>query len=98
MRRSVHERELKPKFSNQKLVEIIHEDLRALTDDVRTAKFDAATILALLARIEATQDEMGRVMKAVVRPRAVSSERCSARWDRLSKQAPTRRSARAKRW
>ena len=29
MRRSVYERELKPKFSNQKLVEITHEDLRA---------------------------------------------------------------------
>jgi hypothetical protein len=28
MRRSVYERELKPKFSNQKLVEITHEDLR----------------------------------------------------------------------
>ncbi len=33
-RRSVYERELKPKFSNQKLVEIIHEDLRALTDAI----------------------------------------------------------------
>lgn len=41
-----------------------------LTDDVRTAKFSEATILALLGRIEATQNEMGRVMKAVVRPRA----------------------------
>ena len=42
-----------------------------LTDDVRTAKFGEATILALLGRIDATQDEMGRVMKAVVRPRTV---------------------------
>lgn len=41
-----------------------------LTDDERTARFGHATILALLGRIEATQDEMGRVMKAVVRPRA----------------------------
>ena len=41
-----------------------------LTDDVRTAKFGAATILALLRRIEFSQDEMGRVMRAVVRPRA----------------------------
>jgi len=39
-----------------------------LTDDVRTAKFSEATILALLGRIEITQDEMGRVMKSVVRP------------------------------
>jgi len=43
-----------------------------LTDDARTARFGEATILALLGRIEATQDEMGRVMKAVVRPRADS--------------------------
>jgi hypothetical protein len=41
-----------------------------LTDDVRTRRFGEATILALLGRIEATQDEMGQVMKAVVRPRA----------------------------
>ena len=41
-----------------------------LTDDVRTAKFGDATILALLARIDATQDEMSRIMKAVVEPRA----------------------------
>jgi hypothetical protein len=41
-----------------------------LTDDVRTAKFGEATIRALLNRIEATQDEMGRVMHSVVRPRA----------------------------
>ena len=41
-----------------------------LTDDVRTAKFGVPTILALLGRIEATQAEMGRVMKAVIRPRA----------------------------
>jgi len=34
MRRSVYERELKPKFSNQKLVEITHEDLRTLTDAI----------------------------------------------------------------
>lgn len=41
-----------------------------LTDDVRTAKFGEATIRTLLNRIEATQDEMGRVMHSVVRPRA----------------------------
>lgn len=41
-----------------------------LTDDVRTAKFGEATILALLGRIEANQDEMSRIMKAVVQPRA----------------------------
>nr|CDG15379.1 IncP-type oriT binding protein TraJ [Yersinia pestis 16/95] len=41
-----------------------------LTDDVRTLQFGEATILALLSRIEATQDEMSRIMKAVVQPRA----------------------------
>lgn len=34
MRRSVYERELKPKFGNQKLEEITHEDLRILTDKI----------------------------------------------------------------
>ena len=43
-----------------------------LTDDVRTAKFGEETVLALLARIEATQYEMGRIMKSVVRPRGES--------------------------
>lgn len=41
-----------------------------LTDDVRTAKFGEPTIMALLGRIEATQLEMGRLMKSVVQPRA----------------------------
>ena len=41
-----------------------------LTDDLRTLQFGEATILALLGRIEATQDEMSRIMKAVVQPRA----------------------------
>ena len=33
-----------------------------LTDDPRTARFGDATILALLGRIEATQDDMSRLM------------------------------------
>jgi len=41
-----------------------------LTDDARTAAFDVDTIYRLLARIDATQDEMVKVMKAIVRPRA----------------------------
>ena len=41
-----------------------------LTNDVRTAKFGEATVRSLLNRIEATQNEMGRIMKSVVRPRA----------------------------
>ena len=41
-----------------------------LTDDAKTAEIGAATIRALLGRIEANQDEMSRLMEAVVRPRA----------------------------
>jgi hypothetical protein len=41
-----------------------------LTDDVRTAKFGEATVRALLGRIEATQDQMTEVMRAIVRPKA----------------------------
>lgn len=41
-----------------------------LTDDLRTAQFGINTILALLGRIEATQEEMSRIMKAVVQPKA----------------------------
>lgn len=41
-----------------------------LTDDPRTARFGEATILALLGRIEATQEEMSKLMKSVVQPRA----------------------------
>lgn len=37
-----------------------------LSDDVRTAHFGKATIRALLRRIEATQDQMSRVMKFVI--------------------------------
>ncbi|WP_412058690.1 conjugal transfer transcriptional regulator TraJ [Bartonella sp. DGB2] len=40
-----------------------------LTDDVRTAKFGKETVIALLKRIEKTQEEMGSVMKSVMRPR-----------------------------
>ena len=34
MRRSVYERDVKPRFGNQKLSEITHEDLRAVTDAI----------------------------------------------------------------
>lgn len=40
-----------------------------LTDDVRTLQFGEATILALLSRIESTQDRMHEVMQEVVTPR-----------------------------
>ncbi|WP_275099896.1 conjugal transfer transcriptional regulator TraJ [Sedimenticola hydrogenitrophicus] len=41
-----------------------------LTNDERTAHFGDSTIRALLGRIEATQDEMGKIMMSVVMPRA----------------------------
>ncbi|MGV4008752.1 conjugal transfer transcriptional regulator TraJ [Citrobacter freundii] len=41
-----------------------------LTDDVRTAQFGAETVLALLARIEANQDDMSQLMESIVRPRS----------------------------
>lgn len=41
-----------------------------LTDDPRTARFSAATILALLAKIEETQNQMGHVMVNIVQPKA----------------------------
>jgi hypothetical protein len=41
-----------------------------LTNDERTAEFGTATILALLAKIEATQDAMYEVMRHIVIPRS----------------------------
>lgn len=41
-----------------------------LTDDVRTAQFGQSTILAVLSKIEATQEEMGNVMTKIVMPRS----------------------------
>lgn len=43
-----------------------------LTNDVRTAQFGEATIRALLNRIEAKQDEIGQIMKFVIRPKTKS--------------------------
>ena len=40
-----------------------------LTDDAKTAQFGADTVLALLARIEATQDKISTIAESVVRPR-----------------------------
>lgn len=41
-----------------------------LTDDVRTAQFGQSTILAVLSKIEATQEDMGNIMTKVVMPRS----------------------------
>jgi hypothetical protein len=43
-----------------------------LVKDARTASFSEATIERLLERIEAQQQELGRLMSAIVRPRAES--------------------------
>jgi hypothetical protein len=40
-----------------------------LSNDERTAHFGEVTLCAVLSKIESTQDEMARVMMAVVRPR-----------------------------
>lgn len=45
MRRATFERELKPKFGNQKLTEITHEDLRALTDAIVERGAPATAVL-----------------------------------------------------
>jgi len=39
-----------------------------LSDDMRTAGFTIATILALLSKIEALQDEMTQLMWSIVKP------------------------------
>ena len=41
-----------------------------LTDDRRTAPYGKATILAVLSKIESTQEQMHDVMRAVVIPRS----------------------------
>lgn len=41
-----------------------------LTDDARVAQFGQSTVLEVLDRIKATQDEMGAVMTRIVMPRA----------------------------
>ena len=41
-----------------------------LSNDARAARFGPDTIWALMNRIDARQEELGRVMKTVVRPRA----------------------------
>lgn len=41
-----------------------------LTDDVRTLQFGEPTILALLSKIESTQEQMQEIIQQVVQPRA----------------------------
>ncbi|WP_279147209.1 conjugal transfer transcriptional regulator TraJ [Photobacterium carnosum] len=40
-----------------------------LTDDIRTAKFKKSTVVNLLEKIEANQDELALTMSKIIRPR-----------------------------
>lgn len=77
MRRSVYERELKPKFSNQKLVEITHEDLRALTDTIveRGAPATAVHVREIVHQVFRWATERGQKVEnpaKLVRPTSIA--------------------------
>ena len=77
MRRSVYERELKPKFSNQKLVEITHEDLRALTDAIveRGAPATAVHVREIVMQVFRWATERGQKIENpadLVRPTSIA--------------------------
>lgn len=77
MRRSVYERELKPKFSNQKLVEITHEDLRALTDAIveRGAPATAVHVREIVMQVFRWATERGQKVENpadLVRPTSIA--------------------------
>ncbi len=73
MRRSVYERELKQKFSNQKLVEITHEDLRALTDAIveRGAPATAVHVREIVMQVFRWATERGNPAE-LVRPTSIA--------------------------
>lgn len=77
MRRSVYERELKPKFSNQKLVEITHEDLRSLTDAIveRGAPATAVHVREIVLQVFRWAIERGQKVEnpaELVRPTSIA--------------------------
>lgn len=77
MRRSVYERELKPKFANQKLSEITHEDLRALTDAIveRGAPATAVHSREVVMQVYRWAVERGQKVEnpaGLVRPSAIA--------------------------
>ena len=77
MRRSVYGRELKPKFSNQKLVEITHEDLRALTDGIveRGAPATAVHVREIVLQVFRWAIERGQKIENpadLVRPTSIA--------------------------
>lgn len=77
MRRSIYERELKPKFGNQKLVEITHEDLRALTDTIveRGAPATAVHVREVVSQVYRWAIERGQKLDnpaELVRPTTIA--------------------------
>lgn len=77
MRRSVYERELKPKFANQKLVEISHEDLRLLTDAIveRGAPATAVHVREIVMQVFRWAIERGQKVENpadLVRPTSIA--------------------------
>ena len=77
MRRSVYDRELKPKFSNQKLAEITHEDLRALTDSIveRGAPATAVHVREIVMQVFRWATERGQKVENpadLVRPTSIA--------------------------
>lgn len=77
MRRSIYERELKPKFGNQKLVEITHEDLRALTDTIveRGAPATAVHVREVVSQVYRWAIERGQKLEnpaELVRPTTIA--------------------------
>lgn len=78
MRKAVYERELKPKFGNQKLEEITHEDLRALTDTIvaRGAPATAVHAREVVMQIYRWANERGQKVENpadLVRPTSIAT-------------------------
>ena len=78
MRRSVYERELKPKFENQKLQEITHKDLRILTDAIvaRGAPATAVHAREVVLQVFRWAKERGQKVENpadLVRPSAIAT-------------------------
>jgi integrase len=78
MRRSVYERELKPKFENQKLAEFTHEDLRAMTDAIveRGAPATAVHAREIVMQVYRWAKERGQKVENpadLVRPSAIAT-------------------------
>jgi integrase len=77
MRRSVYERELRPTFGNRKLVEISHEDLRALTDAIvqRGAPATAVHVREVVMQVFQWAIERGQRLEnpaQLVRPASIA--------------------------